>query len=114
MGADSFVITVTEAAARRVRDVIREHGLPGSAGLRVAATPGGCSGLNYDIEVVPAGQPGDHAMAATGVTLWVDPASAPALNGMTVDWISTMQESRFLFQNPNATGTCGCGVSFSV
>jgi iron-sulfur cluster assembly accessory protein len=114
MALQAFVITVTEAAAARVRQVIREHGLPDGAGLRVAAVGGGCSGLNYDVRVVPGGEPGDEPIDTVGVRLWVDPASAPALNGMTVDWLSTMTESRFTFENPNARGTCGCGVSFNV
>lgn len=110
----AFVITVTEAAANRVRQVLREHQLPEGAGLRVAAVAGGCSGLNYDVRVVPAGEAGDEPVDAGGVRVWVDPASAPALNGLTIDWVSSMTESRFVFQNPNARGTCGCGVSFSV
>jgi iron-sulfur cluster assembly accessory protein len=114
MAPETFVITVTESAAARVRQVIREHGLPDGAGLRVSAIAGGCSGLNYDVRVVPAGEPGDEPMDVGGVRVWVDPASAPALNGLTVDWVSSMTESRFVFQNPNARGTCGCGVSFSV
>jgi len=114
MSPETFVITVTEPAARRVREVVREHQLPGTAGLRVAAVPGGCSGLNYEIEVVPEGREGDHQLGINGVIVWLDPESAPALNGMTIDWTSSMQESRFVFINPNATGTCGCGTSFSV
>jgi len=114
MSPEAFVITVTEPAAARVRQVIQEHGLPDGAGLRVAATSGGCSGLNYDVRIVPAGEPGDEPTDVAGVRVWVDPASAPALNGLTVDWVSSMTESRFTFQNPNARGTCGCGVSFSV
>lgn len=114
MALTAFVITVTEAAAARVRQVIREHRLPAGAGLRVAAVAGGCSGLNYDVRVVPAGEPGDEPMDVEGTRLWVDPGSAPALNGLTVDWITSMTEARFTFQNPNARGSCGCGVSFSV
>lgn len=114
MSPQAFVITVTEAAAARVRQVVREHALPEGAGLRVAATAGGCSGLNYDVRVVGGGDPGDEPLDVDGVRVWVDPASAPALHGLTVDWVSSMTESRFVFQNPNARGTCGCGVSFSV
>ena len=66
MGTDAFVITVTEAAARRVREVIRQHGLPASAGLRVAATAGGCSGLNYEVEVVLEGRDGDQPLDLNG------------------------------------------------
>lgn len=114
MTLSSFVINVTPAAAAQVRRVIAGNRLPDGAGLRVAATAGGCSGLNYDVRIVPSAEPGDEPHTAEGIRVWVDPASAPALNGLTVDWVSTMQESRFVFQNPNARGTCGCGVSFSV
>ena len=114
MTPNSFVINVTPAAAAQVRRVIASNRLPDGAGLRVAAIAGGCSGLNYDVRVVTTAVSGDEPHTIEGIRVWVDPASAPALNGMTVDWVFTMQESRFVFQNPNARGTCGCGVSFSV
>jgi iron-sulfur cluster assembly protein len=75
---------------------------------------GGCSGLNYDVKVVDRPGAGDSVRPSNGIRVFVDAFSAPHVNGMRVDWISTFQESRFVFENPNATGGCGCGVSFTT
>lgn len=109
-----FVLALTDEAAAQVRRAVAEHGLPDTAGLRVGATEGGCSGLNYDVAIAERPGRDDRVLEINGTRVFVNGFSAPHVNGMTVDWVSSMQESRFVFQNPNATGTCGCGVSFSV
>jgi iron-sulfur cluster assembly accessory protein len=109
-----FTITITDAAAKQVRRVIERHSLPETTGLRVGATEGGCSGFNYDVQVVEGPRAEDRVYEINNTTLFVNEFSMPYVNGMTVDWISSMQESRFVFRNPNATGECGCGVSFSL
>lgn len=111
---DTFTLSVTEAAATRILNVIRQHGLPDTAGLRAGAVEGGCSGYNYDVEIVEAPQPGDLILERHGARIFVNEFSLPLIDGMTIDWVSSMMESRFVFQNPNATGECGCGVSFTV
>jgi iron-sulfur cluster assembly protein len=108
-----FTLTITDQAAKRVRDVIN-RGLPETAGLRVGAVEGGCSGLTYDVRIVEGPQSADMILETNSTRVFVDEFSAQYLNGMIVDWISSMQESRFVFQNPNETGNCGCGKSFSV
>jgi iron-sulfur cluster assembly accessory protein len=111
---NDFTLSLTERAAQRVRALIDEHDLPDTAGLRAGATEGGCSGYNYLIEMVERPEPGDVVVERHGARVFVNSFSRPLITGMTIDWISSMQESRFVVNNPNATGTCGCGVSFSV
>ena len=110
---NDFTLTITDEAAKRVRDVVN-GGLPETAGLRVAVVGGGCNGLTYDVIIAVGPQPGDTILAINNTRVFVNESSVQYLNGMSVDWISSMQESRFVFQNPNVTGNCGCGKSFSV
>lgn len=110
-----FTLALTDAAAQRVREVTQILGFPPeSAGLRVHVVEGGCSGLNYDVQVVERPAADDTVLEISGVKVFVNDFSAPYVNGLGVDWISTFQESRFVFRNPNASGGCGCGVSFTV
>ena len=110
---NDFALTITDEAAKRVRDVVND-GLPETAGLRVAVVGGGCNGLTYDVIIAVGPQPGDTILAINNTRVFVNESSVQYLNGMSVDWISSMQASRFVFQNPNQTGNCGCGKSFSV
>ena len=109
-----FTLSVTERAAQQVLHIIRHNKLPEQSGLRAAVVQGGCSGFNYQVEIVEAPHPSDLILERHGARIFVDPESTHAITGMTIDWKSSMQESRFVFDNPNATGTCGCGVSFSI
>ena len=109
-----FTLSLTERAAKQVQRAIEEHGLPETAGLRAGATEGGCSGYNYDVGIEDAPKRGDIVLERHGARVFVNQFSRDLISGMTIDWISSMQESRFVFQNPNASGECGCGVSFSV
>ncbi len=109
-----FLLTVTDKATERVAKVIGEFDLPEAAGLKIGVTEGGCSGLNYDVQVAEGPGDDDTVFVLNGTNVFVNAFSAPYVSGMTIDWISSMQESRFVFDNPNATGGCGCGVSFTV
>ena len=111
---ETFSLSITEKAAGRILDVIRENGLPGTAGLRAGVVGGGCSGYNYDVQIVTEPEPDDLVLVRHGARVFVNETSMPYISGMTIDWVSSMLESRFVFQNPNATGTCGCGISFTV
>ena len=111
----TVTLTLTERAAEEVRKFMAaEHVVPEAAGLRVAVLPGGCSGFKYslNIEDQPAGD--DVVVESGGVRLFVDEFSAPYLNGTVIDFKSNFQESGFAFENPNASGGCGCGSSFTV
>ncbi len=109
-----FLLTITDEGAARVAEVIRQYSLPEGAGLRAGVTEGGCSGLNYDVQVAEEPNPDETVFVLNGTNIFVNAFSAQYISGMTIDWTSSMQESRFVFNNPNATGGCGCGVSFTV
>ena len=82
--------------------------------LRVAIEGGGCSGFQYGLGFDRGAQEGDHSFECEGVTVVVDPFSAPYLSGARVDYLETIEESGFKIENPNATSSCGCGHSFQV
>lgn len=108
-------LTLTERAGEEIRKFLAEEkAVPATAGLRVAVLPGGCSGFRYslNIEEQPAGD--DVVIERAGVRLFVDEFSGQYLNGTVIDYKSNFQESGFAFENPNATGGCGCGSSFTV
>ena len=106
------MITLTDTAAVKVRDLIEAEGEEGLA-LRVAVRPGGCSGFSYemffDSEVVDD----DVTVDYEGVKVVVDPSSAQLLEGATLDFKDGLQGAGFAITNPNAQRTCGCGQSFS-
>jgi iron-sulfur cluster insertion protein len=106
------VITLTETAVAKVRDLIASEDEEGLA-LRVAVRPGGCSGFSYemffDSDVAPDDILGDY----DGVKVIVDPSSAQLLDGASLDYKEGLQAAGFSINNPNAQKTCGCGQSFS-
>lgn len=114
--AASVNLKLTPAALAKVREYIAaEREMPAETmGLRVGVMPGGCSGFKYEMSIDEAPQSDDLILDIEGVRVFVDPFSAQYLSGVTVDYVSTMQQSGFSFDNPNATGGCGCGTSFSV
>ena len=112
---DTITLSLTEPAATEVRKYMAEEKVdPAIAGLRVAVLPGGCSGFKYSLNIEDKPSDEDVVFESHGVRLFVDGFSAPYLNGTTIDYKSNFQESGFAFENPNATGGCGCGSSFTV
>ena len=108
-------LALTAGAAEQVRKVLASEGAPAAtAGLRVAVMPGGCSGFKYSLSIEDAPASDDLVVETEGVKLFVDSFSGQYLNGVTIDYMVTMQSSGFTFDNPNATGGCGCGSSFAV
>jgi len=107
------MLTLTDKAAKAVQRFMRFSEEP-FQGLRVAVTGGGCAGLQYKIELAKGQEPDDEVMQLSGVTVFLDQQSVPFLDGLTIDFKETMTESGFVFNNPNAAGSCGCGKSFSV
>ena len=108
-------MTLTERAAEEVRKFMAEEKVsPETAGLRVGVMPGGCSGFKYSLSIEDKAADDDLVIESNGVRLFVDEWSGQYLNGVTVDYKSDFQESGFAFENPNATGGCGCGTSFTV
>lgn len=109
-------IELTEEAATEVRKFFDAEGLQAEdATLRVSVLPGGCSGFEYGLEVdeQPA-EPDDITLESHGIRILIDPFSAQYLSGVQIGYHTSFKGSGFTFENPNATGSCGCGTSFSV
>ena len=106
------IVSLTPAAAAKISELLA--GEEDVSVLRVAIEGGGCSGFQYGLGFDRGAQEGDHEFECEGVTVVVDPFSAPYLMGAQVDYLETIQESGFKIENPNATASCGCGHSFTV
>jgi iron-sulfur cluster assembly protein len=113
--APPVTLNVTENAVNEIRKFMSgEEGLPETAGLRVRVVPGGCSGFQYSLNIEEDSRQGDFVLTDSGVKLFVDMFSAQYLNGVEIDYVSGVMGSGFTFKNPNATGSCGCGTSFTA
>lgn len=113
--APAMTLIVTEPAAAEIKKFMsNEEGLPETAGLRVRVVPGGCSGFQYSLNIEEESRQGDFVLNEQGVRLFVDMFSAQYLNGVQIDYVSGVMGSGFTFTNPNATGSCGCGTSFTA
>ena len=108
------MIAVTENAANQIEKLLAKHEMPGG-GLRVGVKAGGCSGFEYVFEWEAAPREDDCVFdGPKGARVWVDPRSLRLLDGTTLDYDTSLLSRGFVFQNPHAKSTCGCGVSFSV
>ena len=108
-------LNVTDTAIAEIKKFLAgEDDLPDTAGLRVRVVPGGCSGFQYSLNIEEESKTGDFIMDKAGVRLFVDMFSAQYLSGVQIDYTTNMMGSGFTFENPNATGGCGCGTSFSA
>lgn len=111
----SVRLNVTESAATEIKKFMAsEEGLPETSGLRVRVVPGGCSGFQYSLNIEEESRQGDFILNEHGVRLFVDMFSAQYLNNVEIDHVSGVMGSGFTFKNPNATGSCGCGTSFTA
>ena len=112
---EGFVLTISDTAAGEVRKFLAADDIPAeTAGLRVSVLPGGCSGFKYSLNIEDKPAEDDMTADLNGVRVFVDAFSAQYLAGVVIDYVSSMQGSGFTFTNPNATGGCGCGSSFTV
>ena len=110
---EAAALLFTDAAARKVGELIRGEGNP-SLMLRVFVQGGGCSGLQYGFEFDEQIQEGDTCIENLGVKLLVDPMSVQYLTGAEIDYREGLDGAQFVIRNPNASTTCGCGSSFSA
>ena len=106
------MIQVTPKAIDRIRTTFAREGVTG--GLRLGVLGGGCSGLSYQFKFDTKERPTDKVYEYDGVKIFVDPKSLLYLNGVTIDFKDEIMGRGFVFNNPNATSSCGCGSSFSV
>ncbi len=107
-------ITITEKAAKEVRQIQSENNIPENFGLRVGVKGGGCSGLTYTLGFDGEAKEGDTVIEYNGIKLFVDGKSLFYLMGTQLDFSDGLNGKGFIFNNPNATKTCGCGESFGV
>jgi iron-sulfur cluster assembly protein len=106
-------VYVTPKAVAKIRAAFAREGVAG--GLRLGVLGGGCSGLSYQFKFAPEPRSRDLVFEFEGdVRVFVDPKSILFLDGMTLDWQDSIMQSGFVFQNPHATKSCGCGTSFSA
>jgi len=111
----TITLSVTPAAGVEVKKFMEQEGVAvAEGGLRVSVQPGGCSGFRYGLLIEEKAADDDIVLDQEGYKVFVDPFSAQYLNGVTIDYVSSMQGSGFTFKNPNATGGCGCGSSFTA
>lgn len=107
------MITMTDKAARAAALFIKGSDTP-SGGLRIAITGGGCSGYTYNLTIEAEAADDDTVIEHGKIKVFLDPASAPLLDGTTIDFTESLDGSGFTFINPNASASCGCGKSFSA
>jgi len=105
-------VHVTPRAVQKIREALAKEGVTG--GLRLGVQGGGCSGLSYLFRLDNAPRPTDRVFQFDDVQVFVDPKSIVYLKGMTLDWKDSLIHSGFVFNNPNAKKSCGCGTSFST
>ena len=108
------LVSLTPVAAEKVKQLMAEDPEGEGLVLRVAIQGGGCSGFQYGLGLHAGPVDDDDVTEQHGVTVVIDPYSAPYLKGATVDFLDGLQESGFKIDNPNAAASCGCGHSFTV
>ncbi|MFQ5653931.1 MAG: HesB/IscA family protein [Planctomycetota bacterium] len=108
------MIEVTESAASEIQRLIEEQNRGEGAGLRLYVQGGGCAGMSYGMDFEEEPKENDKVFEIEGVRIFVDPKSYLFLNGVTMDFKESLMGRGFVFENPNASGSCGCGTSFSV
>ena len=106
-------LSLTEVAATKVMEIREAEAIEATYGLRVKVMGGGCSGFQYDLFFDEPAE-GDSVFESFGVQLLCDTMSFMYLMGTTIDYVEGLQGAGFKFNNPNTTGSCGCGSSFSV
>lgn len=109
------MIHVTEKAAVKIRELLNKEGVPaGAGGLRLGVQGGGCSGLSYAMRLETQARDRDRVFEENGARVFVDPKSFLYLDNTTLDYEETLMRQGFVFQNPQATRSCGCGSSFTA
>ena len=108
------MVQISENAAKLIKKMTAKNGIP-EGGLRIGIKAGGCSGLSYTFAWEATPRDGDHVFEGSeGARVFVDPRSHKYIDGTTLDYDTSLMSRGFLFQNPHAKSTCGCGTSFTV
>jgi iron-sulfur cluster assembly accessory protein len=111
--AKAVDLVLTDRAIQQVKALLARGKLEGH-GLRISVTDGGCSGFSYKLDFAKEQKPEDLVLELDDLRVYVDVTSAPYLKGTIIDYESGLYGGGFKFTNPNASGTCGCGTSFSA
>ncbi|MGB5160251.1 MAG: iron-sulfur cluster assembly accessory protein [Thermoanaerobaculia bacterium] len=111
---DQDPIRLTDKAVQMIKLTREQEGIEESHGLRVAVRGGGCSGMEYALDFEREPRDNDFVIAYDGLQVYIDAISARYLQGTEIDYVLGATGAGFKFNNPNATGSCGCGSSFSV
>lgn len=111
---EDFPVTLTAKAVEMVKITRDQEGIDASHGLRIAVRGGGCSGFEYALDFDKEPRENDWVYDQNGLTVFVDAVSARYLEGTSIDYVLGMAGAGFKFNNPKASGTCGCGSSFAV
>ena len=106
------IVTLTDAAASKVRSMMQKEGKEDYA-LRFGVVTGGCAGLSYEMKFQKAPYENDIAFQHNGVNIIVNQESVEFIKGIEIDYVDTLRESGFKYKNPKAKSSCGCGTSFS-
>jgi iron-sulfur cluster assembly protein len=112
--AISTPITLSDKAVNEVRRIMETNSIPESYGLRIGVKGGGCSGLSYSLGFDAEQREGDKVLEQDGVRVYIDGKSLFYLVGTVLDYTDGLSGRGFVFNNPQATRTCGCGSSFGV
>jgi iron-sulfur cluster assembly protein len=110
----AILLALTERAASKIKELQADEPVGEASVLRIAVQGGGCSGFEYALGFDRGPQDGDYELESHGVSVVVDPYSAPYLQGAQIDFVNTIQEAGFKIENPNVVSSCGCGHSFQV
>ncbi len=108
------IMTMTDAAADRVREIVAAKADTGARGIRLGIKKGGCAGMEYTVDLVTEPRAGDDHIAHDGAHVWIDPAAMLYLLGTRMDVEVTTLRTGFVFNNPNQASACGCGESVEL
>jgi iron-sulfur cluster assembly protein len=107
------VVSITDKAAEKAAALLKDRGVENGA-LRVFVVGGGCSGYQYGMAIANGREEGDLVYEMGGVTVLIDPESAPLMQGAEIDYVDDVMKSGFTIFNPNAVKSCACGSSFQT
>ena len=108
------IITITDTAAERIKEILSKAQESNVAGVRVSVVTGGCAGMTYEMHYLKEKKVGDEVIKDKGVEVYIDPKAIMYLLGTTMDYKKEKFSSSFVFNNPNETERCGCGESFKI
>ncbi len=108
------IMTMTDGAANRVREIVANRANEAAKGVRVGIKKGGCAGMEYTVDLVTEPNPADDHISHNGAEVWIDPAAMLYLLGTEMDFEVTKLRTGFVFNNPNQSSACGCGESVEL